>query len=80
MKTINLIGPGRVGETLLRCVKRADLYVVQDVCGRRFERLERLVQKLGIGRAASLSNARAADVWLIAVPDGAIKDVAADLA
>ena len=80
MESVNLIGPGRVGETLLRCLMRADGYVVQDICSRRFERASSVVQRLNVGRAVELSAMKAADIWLVAVPDGDIHKVAADLA
>lgn len=79
MQRINLIGPGRVGETLLRCLLTRPAYAVQDICGRDTERSRRIAKQFG-GTANDVETARPADIWLLTVPDGDISHIATQLA
>lgn len=57
------------------------MFVVQDVLTRSHTSAEEAVQFIGAGRAVTrMRDMRAADVWMLAVPDGQIKSVAAELA
>lgn len=81
MKSLNLIGAGRVGSTLARLWHDSGRYQVQDVLTRSPASASAAIGFIGAGRAPSqLSEMRAADVWLLAVPDRQIAPVAAELA
>ncbi len=81
MKTINLIGGGRVGQTLGRMLARDDQYQVQDVLTRSAASARDAVTFIGTGRAVvHMSDLRPADLWLLAVPDSQIAPVALALA
>lgn len=77
--TLNIIGAGRVGQTMLRRAHAAGL-VVQDVASGSRASAEAAVTACGAGRAAPLPAMRPADLWLIAVPDDRIAAAAAALA
>ena len=81
MKSLNLIGGGRVGRTLARLWQASGHYRVQDVLTRSEPTANEAIQFIGAGRAVSqLSELRVADVWMLAVPDRQIAPVAAELA
>ena len=81
MKTINLIGGGRVGQTLGRLLARDGQYRVQDVLTRSQASAEQALAFIGSGRAIRrMVDLRPADLWLLAVPDGQIAPVATALA
>ncbi len=81
VKTLNIIGPGRVGRTLGALLQRAQLCTVQDVLSAEVATAEAAVAFIGAGRAVrKLSDLRAADVWLLTPPDTAIATVATALA
>jgi predicted short-subunit dehydrogenase-like oxidoreductase (DUF2520 family) len=78
---INLIGAGRVGQTLGRLLAKDGRYHVQEVLTRRDESAAAAVEFIGAGRALiQLDDLRPADVWLLAVPDGQIALTAQSLA
>jgi len=79
--TINLIGAGKVGQTLCRLFADQGQHDVQDVFGRDLQRTEQAVGFIGAGRAVdSLAALRSADIWLVTVPDTRIGEVVAELA
>ncbi len=81
MKTINLIGGGRVGQTLGRLLAQAGQVRVQDVLTRSQASAEQALAFMGAGRAVcQIQDLRPADLWLLAVPDGQIAPIAAALA
>ena len=81
MKTINLMGGGRVGQTLGRLLALDGRYRVQDLLTRSQASAEQALAFIGAGRAVRhMPDMRAADLWLLAVPDGQIAPVAAALA
>ena len=81
MKTINLIGGGRVGQTLGRLLAQAGQVRVQDVLTRSRASAEQALAFMGAGRAVcQIQDLRPADLWLLAVPDGQIAPIAAALA
>ena len=76
-RTIALVGPGRVGQTLARALRRRH-YRIGVVVGRSLRRTRRAVRFIGGGQPqadfdASLSDA---DILLIATPDGEVAGVA----
>ena len=81
MKTINIIGAGRVGRTLAHLWHKTGVFAVQDVCTQSLSSAQEAVQFIEAGRAVCrIDDMRAADVWMLAVPDGHIKLVAEGLA
>lgn len=81
MKTINLIGGGRVGQTLGRLLARDGQVQVQDLLTRSQASAEQALAFIGSGRAiGQMSDLRPADLWLLAVPDSQIAPVALALA
>lgn len=81
MKSLNIIGCGRVGRTLARLWHDSGSYRVQDVLTRSEESAGDAIGFIGGGRAATaLTDMRAADVWMLAVPDRQIAAVALALA
>lgn len=81
MTRLNLVGAGRVGGTLARLWQQAGVLSLQAVCSRSPAGAAAAVAALGAGQAcATLAAMPAADVWLLAVPDGQIAGVATALA
>lgn len=70
MKTLNVIGPGRVGRTLAALWAEAGVFLIGDVCSRTAESARAALSFIGAGRPVeSVAGMNAADVWLIATPD-----------
>jgi predicted short-subunit dehydrogenase-like oxidoreductase (DUF2520 family) len=81
LKTLNIIGAGRVGRSLAQLWHNAGVFAIQDVLTRSQASADEAVQFIGAGRAVTnLSDMRTADVWMLAVPDGQINRVAMELA
>lgn len=81
MKTINLIGGGRVGQTLGRLLSQDGQVRVQDLLTRSQASAEHALAFMGSGRAMGhMTDMRPADLWMLAVPDAQIAPVAAALA
>jgi predicted short-subunit dehydrogenase-like oxidoreductase (DUF2520 family) len=81
LPTLNLIGAGRVGQTLARLWTQAGVFVVQDVMTRSMASAQGACDFIGAGTPApSLGAMRSADVWLIATTDAQIAASAASLA
>lgn len=81
MTTLNLIGAGRVGQTLGRAWHNTGGYRVQDVLTRSLASAEHSVAFIGAGRAVTeMAEMRPADVWMLAVPDSQIAPTAVALA
>jgi predicted short-subunit dehydrogenase-like oxidoreductase (DUF2520 family) len=73
VKTLNIIGSGRVGRACGRLWARAGVFEVQDVLTRSLESAGEGVRFIGAGRAVGrLEEMRSADVWMIATRDDAI--------
>jgi predicted short-subunit dehydrogenase-like oxidoreductase (DUF2520 family) len=81
LKTLNIIGAGRVGRSLAHLWHKQGVFAVQDVLTRSQTSADEAVQFIGAGQAvASLEEMRLADVWMLAVPDGQIIGTASLLA
>lgn len=81
LMTVNLIGAGRVGRTLLSLLASHADCRVQDVLSTRRASAEDAVRFAGKGRPVdSISDLRPADLWILTVPDSQIAGVAAELA
>lgn len=76
-----MIGCGRVGRTLGRLWQEHGLFEVQDVLTRSAASAANAIAFIGAGRSVEqLEQMRPADVWMLAVPDREIEDVAVQLA
>ena len=74
MKTLNIIGAGRVGRACGRMWAEAGVFAIQDVSNRSRESAVRAVAFIGVGRAVGgIADMRTADVWLIATGDDDIE-------
>jgi predicted short-subunit dehydrogenase-like oxidoreductase (DUF2520 family) len=81
LKTLNIIGAGRVGRSLAHLWHKQGVFAIQDVLTRSQSSADEAVVFIAAGRAVTrVSDMRAADVWMLAVPDGQIKNVAIGLA
>lgn len=81
MITINLIGGGRVAQTLGRLLAQGGCHQVQDVLTRHLASANACVDFIGSGRPVTdLAAMRPAALWMLAVPDGQISSVATALA
>lgn len=81
MRTLNIIGAGKLGRTLAHLWARRAVFAVQDVLCARAASALAAVEFIGDGRAAvSLGDMRGADVWLLTPPDSRIIDCCAALA
>lgn len=73
MKTLNIIGSGRVGRACGRMWARSGVFEIQDVLTRSRASASEAVKFIGAGHAvAHLRDMRPADVWMIATRDDAI--------
>ncbi|WP_047248730.1 Rossmann-like and DUF2520 domain-containing protein [Chromobacterium subtsugae] len=81
MRTLTVIGPGRLGSSLARLARLSGQFEVADVMARRMPPLLRACEFIGAGRAVSdMHQLAAADLYLLAVPDAAIAFCARALA
>ncbi|MGE4242100.1 Rossmann-like and DUF2520 domain-containing protein [Ramlibacter sp.] len=81
MKTLNVVGCGKVGQTLARVLHAGHACVVQDLKGIDLSEANRAAEFIQAGRPAeSLRDMRPADLWLVTVPDTKIASVAAEIA
>lgn len=70
MKTLNVIGAGRLGRTLASLWEEKHTFAVQDVLDGTEQGARSAVAFIGDGKAArTISDLRAADVWMITTPD-----------
>jgi len=73
VKTLNIIGSGRVGRACGRLWAQARVFEIQDVLTRSRASAAAAVKFIGAGRAAAhLDEMRPANVWMIATRDDAI--------
>lgn len=78
---VNLVGAGRVGQTLLGLLRLLPEYSVQDVLSRRLTSAQDAIQFAGTGRAVErYTELRSADLWILAVPDSQISITATEIA
>jgi predicted short-subunit dehydrogenase-like oxidoreductase (DUF2520 family) len=81
MKTMNVVGCGKVGQTLARLVHTKGACDILDLKGNDPRNTERAAAFIGAGRVvADVREMRPADVWLLAVPDTRIAEVAQEIA
>ncbi|WP_300513700.1 Rossmann-like and DUF2520 domain-containing protein [Aliiroseovarius sp.] len=78
--SVNLIGAGRVGKTLLGLLRSLPACKIQDVLSSRYVSAQAAVGFVGDGRAVEHpSDLRPADLWILAVPDTQILAVASEI-
>ncbi|WP_174874926.1 Rossmann-like and DUF2520 domain-containing protein [Vogesella oryzae] len=81
MLTINIIGAGRLGKTLAKLAQQSGRYRIGAVLCRSLTAAQQACAFIGGGEPCdSLQALPAANLTLLAVPDGAIASVAAELA
>ena len=81
MKTLNIVGAGRVGRTLASLWEEKHTFVIQDVLDGSESGARSAVAFIGDGKpAARLDDLRHADTWMITTPDRQIGEAAARLA
>lgn len=81
LHTLNLVGAGRVAQTLARLWQQAGSFAVQDVLTTSLASAQAACASITAGQAvASLQAMRPADVWMLAVPDAQLPQVAQALA
>lgn len=74
---VNLVGPGRVGQTLMRRIAEAKGYHLGDVAGAHPDRVRQATAAALAGRAVErLEDMAPAAIWILTVPDGRIAEVA----
>ena len=81
MQTLNLIGAGRVGQTIARLWQSSGRFALQDVLTQSTTSAQSACAFIGAGHPVTqLAQMRAADVWMLAVPDAQIAALADALA
>ncbi len=81
MQKLNLVGAGKVGQTLFRLLAACDRYEIQDICATSMQTASSAAAFIGRGRAvASIGAMRPADIWFVTVPDRLIGAVAGEIA
>lgn len=81
MRTLNIIGAGKLGRTLGRLWQQRGIFRVRSICNRTLQSTEAAVEFIGAGNACpSIDVMEEADCWLIAGGDGQIAPLATQLA
>jgi predicted short-subunit dehydrogenase-like oxidoreductase (DUF2520 family) len=81
VQTLNIIGAGRVGQTLGRLWQQSGVFAVQDVVTNSVTTAQAACDFIGAGNPVTgRAELRAADVWMLAVPDAQIAAAANALA
>jgi len=78
--TLNVLGAGRVGRTLARLWHQTGLLRLQGVACRTVASAQQACEFIGAGAPRTPPQLPAADVWMLAVPDASIAEVAQTLA
>ena len=77
MQTLNIIGAGRVGQTLGRLWQQRGVFTLQDVLTNSAASAQVACNFMGAGAPVTqMAQMRVADVWMFAVPDARIAAVA----
>lgn len=75
--TLNLIGGGRVGQTLARLWTQQKVFAVQDLLTTSLPSAQAAMDFIGTGHAVNEMHVmRSADIWMLAVPDAQVAAVA----
>ena len=80
MRTLNVIGCGRVGTTLAALFHRHGVCHVQDIYSRTLGNAQDAAQIIESGNCVTqISDMRPADIWMLSVPDAYVAAVASSL-
>ncbi|MGL4995964.1 MAG: Rossmann-like and DUF2520 domain-containing protein, partial [Deefgea sp.] len=81
MKWVNLIGPGRLGQSLAYLAQHSGQYQIGGVLARSESSVKKALEFIGAGQVCfQLADLPSADLWLLAVPDSSIAEMAVELA
>jgi predicted short-subunit dehydrogenase-like oxidoreductase (DUF2520 family) len=81
VKSLNIIGAGKVGKTLAHLWHANDVFLIQDIVSSSKASAQIACEFIGNGTAvSSIDEMRDADVWMISVQDAHIAEVTLDLA
>ncbi len=81
MKTLNVVGCGKVGQTLARVFHASGVCIIQDLKGLDLSEAGQAAKFIEAGRPVTTwQDMRPADLWLITVPDTKIAGVATEIA
>ncbi len=81
LPTLNLVGAGRVAQTLATLWRAQNTFAIQDVLTTSLHSAQAAVGVIGAGQAmAQMQALRDADVWMLAVPDAQLAACAQALA
>lgn len=81
VKTLNIIGPGRVGRTLAALWAQSNGFLIGDIYSRSAAHAREALAFIGAGRSAkAVADMSPADAWLIATPDTYIAAACAAIA
>ena len=81
LPTLNLVGAGRVAQTLASLWRAQNTFAIQDVLTTSLHSAQAAVGVIGAGQAvAQMQALRDADVWMLAVPDAQLAACAQALA
>lgn len=81
LPTLNLVGAGRVAQTLASLWRAQNTFAIQDVLTTALHSAQAAVGVIGAGQAvAQMQALRDADVWMLAVPDAQLAACAQTLA
>lgn len=79
MKTLSIIGAGRVGQTLARVWHQQAVFRIGQVINRSPASTAHALAVIGAGTAASWSDLQPADIWMLSVADDQISQAVAQL-
>lgn len=80
MRTLSVIGPGRVGRSLAKLFYQQQVFHIGSVLARQLVSSEAACDFIGSGKAAkTLREAQQTDVWMLSVPDDEIEHQAQTL-
>lgn len=78
--SLTIIGAGRVGKTLARCMHRQKVAIIADVVTRSAQSADAAVQFIGGGNAlCDIAELGSADIFMLAVPDDQIESCCVQL-
>lgn len=81
MQTLNIIGCGKLGQSLGQLWHHQGILQLAGICNRSLGSAEAAVAQMGAGRAVGhIKQLPAADIWLISCPDNALAATARQLA
>jgi prephenate dehydrogenase len=78
--TVNIIGAGKLGKTIMKLIVLKEAGTVQGVCNSSLSSSKAAVEFIGQGKAyANISNLPAADITFITTPDDSIEKCSIEL-